>query len=516
MEHYQRYLPEYDVIIVGAGVGGLAAALKLAHSQKSVLLLEQHNMTGGYSSSFVRGRYEFEVSLHELCECGDGKDGHTYGGVRKILDECGVHPEYVMVPDAYRVILSKYDIDFTMPFGIDNAIAAIEAVDPGQGPKVANLFKLCKEIYEALLYIQSCDMNPDPKTMATKHSSFLRTASYSVEDVYNSMGFSPLTKDLMSAYYGYVTRRLNETSFTVWALMLYLYIHDGAHIINKTSHALAVDIEERIRALGGQVETNVHVSRLLVENGTVVGVRTAQGEDIRAKRVLCNLAPSTVYTKMMNAADVPEKALKLTGARTLGGSPFGVYLGLNALPQEMGVTSYEFFFSEDMDTSRIYRMSKQWQVSNKVSVTCPDMAIPGLSGPDRCQMNFTCLYDPDAMRGHTDPATYQRNKEEFANALIDQFENITKARIRPHIEEIEISTPATYVHYSATPKGNIYGYEMTVVDGIVPRTLAIHEEQYVPGLDFVGGYGRRAHGFSSSITNGYDTAVDTLKQLGGE
>jgi prolycopene isomerase len=514
MRQYQRYLSAYDVIVVGAGVGGLTAALQLAHSNVSVLLLEQHNMTGGYSSSFVRGRYEFEVSLHELCECGDGKDGHTYGGVRKILDECGVHPEYVMVPDAYRVILSKYGVDFTMPFGIENAIAAIEAIDPGQGPKVANLFKLCKEIYEALLYIQSRDMNPDPKTMATKHSSFLRTAAYSVEDVYSSMGFSPLTKDLMSAYYGYVTRRLDETSFTVWALMLYLYIHDGAHIINKTSHALAVDIEERIRELGGQVETNVHVSRLAVEKGSVVGVVTAEGEEIRAKRVLCNLSPNTVYTKMMDKKDIPEKALRLTGARTLGGSPFGVYLGLDALPEEMGVTSYEFFFSEDMDTSRIYQHSKEWAVSSKVSVTCPDLAIPGLTGPDRCQMNFTCLYDPDAMIGHTDPYGYQRNKEEFANALIDLFENITGAHIREHIEEIEISTPATYVRYSATPKGNIYGYEMTVVDGIVPRTLAIHDEQYIDGLDFVGGFGRRAHGFCSSMTNGYDTAIDTLRKLG--
>lgn len=509
-----RFKRAYDVIVAGGGLGGLSAALELAHQGVSVLLLEQHNMTGGYAGSFVRGRYEFEISLHELCECGDGKDGHTYGGVRQFLDKCGVHPEYVCVPDAYRVILSKHKIDFTMPFGIENAIAAIEKADPGQGPKVRNYFNLCGEIYDALMYIQNSGMNPDPKVMASKYSSFLRTAAYTVEEVHRSFGFSPLAKDLLSAYYGYVTRRLDAMSFTVWALMIYLYIRDGAHIINKTSHALAVDMEERIRSLGGQIETCVRVDRLLTEKGAVVGVKTAGGEDIRAKRVLCNLSPNTIYTKMMDRREVPEQALKLTGARTLGGALFGVYLGLDALPQDMGITSYEFFFNEDMDTNRIYRQSKEWAVSTKYSVVCPDVAIPNLTGPDRCQINFTCLYDPDAMIGHTDPLQYRENKERFAGELIDLFEKSSGARIRDHIEEIEIATPATYVRYAGVPKGNVYCYEITPEDGIVPRTLAMQEEQFIPGLDIVGGFGRRAHGFSSSITNGHETALDTLKKLG--
>ncbi len=156
METGKRYLPAYDVIVVGSGMAGLMAGTRLAKAGKKVLMLEKHNLTGGYATSFVRGRYEFEVSLHEACEFGDGKDGRGYGAVRKMFDDLGVELDWVMVPDAYRVILTDLGVDFTMPFGIENAIQAIEKMEPGNGKKVRNYFKLFEEINDALEYIGSC------------------------------------------------------------------------------------------------------------------------------------------------------------------------------------------------------------------------------------------------------------------------------------------------------------------------------------------------------------------------
>jgi len=57
---------QYDVIIIGSGLGGLAAGAKLAKEGKKVLMLEQHYQVGGCATHFKRKGYTFEVSLHEL------------------------------------------------------------------------------------------------------------------------------------------------------------------------------------------------------------------------------------------------------------------------------------------------------------------------------------------------------------------------------------------------------------------------------------------------------------------
>ena len=138
----------YDVIIIGSGLGGLGAALTLAVKDKRVLLLEQHNLQGGFASSFVRGRFEFEVALHEMADVG-GPEEENKGPIRYFLkDEGGIDVEFIPIPDAYHLILTgEHKLNAKFPFGPEEYIDAVCAAVP--------------ETWDALL------STPIPKAMNT-------------------------------------------------------------------------------------------------------------------------------------------------------------------------------------------------------------------------------------------------------------------------------------------------------------------------------------------------------------
>ena len=91
----------YDVVVIGAGNGGLTAACSLAQKGIKTLLLEKHNVPGGCATSFCRGRFEFEVALHQLSGMGTPEKP---GPLRYVLDKLGVvdRLEWVEMENLYR------------------------------------------------------------------------------------------------------------------------------------------------------------------------------------------------------------------------------------------------------------------------------------------------------------------------------------------------------------------------------------------------------------------------------
>lgn len=172
----------YDAVVIGAGNGGLAAALTLADAGKKVLLAERHNLPGGFATSFVRGRFEFEASLHELCDFGTpGNSGNLYA----LFEELGVLDkiEFVTVPEAYRVITLDTGEDYTMPFGVQNFIDKMESYVPGSRESTATFFALADECRRAMAYLTQMRGNPDTAVLKSEYPNFMRVAAYPIDKV---------------------------------------------------------------------------------------------------------------------------------------------------------------------------------------------------------------------------------------------------------------------------------------------------------------------------------------------
>ena len=145
-----NYQKEFDAVVIGAGNGGLTAAATLAGKGMKTLLLEQHNLPGGFATSFVRGRFEFEPSLHEISDFGPPEDK---GNVRQLLeDKIGLDLQWIRVPEAYRLIIPNEKggrLDVVMPFGKEEYLSKMEEYVPGSRHSVTEFIRLCEEVVNA-------------------------------------------------------------------------------------------------------------------------------------------------------------------------------------------------------------------------------------------------------------------------------------------------------------------------------------------------------------------------------
>ncbi len=134
-----------------AGNGGLTAAATMAKAGKKVLLVEQHNLPGGIATSFVRGRFEFEPSLHELCDVGSRRTPARCAvccSRRSYFRRLGGGAE------AYRLLTiaeGKDNLDIVMPFGVKDTSTRWKRTCP-QPSSMEKFIKLCEGIMALCLH----------------------------------------------------------------------------------------------------------------------------------------------------------------------------------------------------------------------------------------------------------------------------------------------------------------------------------------------------------------------------
>jgi phytoene dehydrogenase-like protein len=508
---YNEEVDIYDAIVIGAGLGGLSAALKMANDGAKVLLLERHNLPGGFATSFTRGRFEFEVSLHELSDVGSYE---KKGAVRRYLeDELGMNVDFVPVPEAYHLILKDEGINCRFPFGVEDFIDKIEENEPGSRNNIKSFLDVCHEVSRALSYVGSIKGVPDLNELIEKYPSFVTTAGYTVAEVISKFNLNSRVLQMIYPYWCYLGVPVSRLSFTIFAVMLYSYLSRGAYVPRLNSHGLSTAMEMKLREQGGKIFFNTEVIKILVEGGRAVGVETAVGERYRAPFIVANLSPHLVYGKLIHPQSaVPVAALKNTSARRLGTSAFVVYLGLDRAPEDLNLNSYGYFIGPSMDTEKAYKNFFNIEAQDMQAVICLNKANPECSPSGTTILSSTTLVGPEVWKDVT-PANYIETKNRIARGMIEKMSYYLDSPLAEYIEEIEIATPQTFHRYTGAYRGVMYGYEQDPWDSVVARSMNSIAEKYIKGLEFVGGFASMGHGYAPSIISGRSAASSVLYQL---
>jgi prolycopene isomerase len=503
---------KYDAIIVGASLGGLSAALQLGMASKKVLVLEKHNLPGGLASSFVRGRFEFEATLHELESVGTIEKPR---GVRKFMDEAGVPVDWIQVPEAYRVILPNENIDVVMPYGIEKMINTVEKEVPGTKDKMTRLMKACKEVTDSINYITDAGgVDKLSKFELLKdHSTFVRTTGYSAKEVIDTFELPEKVLHIISPYWIYVGVPLSRLSFTVWAYLMGDYFEGGAVVCSHNSNALSLAMQKRAEELGADVELKSKVEKILVRGGKVYGVRTENGKEYYSDYVICASYPNKVYTDMIEPLkEVPSEAIKLVNARNVGVSAFSVYLALDVPPEELNINSYSYFIGETMDTDEIWENYKTLEPPKYITTIVLNMANGKCFPEGTTEMSITALPKADGWM-NIKKENYIDIKNSYAKSMIDMMSKVLNVNLYDHIEEIEIAAPCTIARYTGSWNGSVYGYEHQTWDSVVARLSEDKKERYIKGLEFIGAHSAVGNGYAPNITSGRKAASEVLKSM---
>jgi phytoene dehydrogenase-like protein len=510
----QRIQRGYDCVVVGAGNGGLAAAAQLATAGAQVLLLEQHTVPGGFATSFVRGRFEFEAALHQLADVGPPT---LKGEVRRFLeDDLGVYLDWVEVPEAYRLIVTDpgEHLDVTMPYGVQAYVDAFEKEVPGSRELVTRYLDLCQEVIDAIIYLGESRGNPDRKVLTTKYANFLRTAPYTVDEVADALQIPERVRKILHCQWAYIGLPTSRASFIHFAAMMAKFHRASAWIPRHRSHELAQALDAKIRERGGNIQYNTRVKEIQVRDGRVVGVVTARGDRIATDRVVANVSPTVTYNSLIHPkSEVPEIALRSCNARLPATSCFVVYMGLDVPLEELGLHEYSYFIYSNTNSEDIYDSAKVLQAPKGQAALCLNNAIPDCSPPGTSIISLTTLLLRPEPWKSVGPRNYVQVKNRIASDLLADFEKATGTSLREHIEEFEVATPQTFARYTGAHNGIIYGYESEPWDSPIVRMMMMEEDSYFDGLQLCGGYGIRGLGYHASIMTGQLAALLTLRDM---
>lgn len=476
-------MAKYDIVVVGAGNAGMSAALQCQLAGKRTLLIEQHNLPGGAATSFRRGRFEIEPSLHEICDYGPSDNP---GDVRTMMDAYGVKLDWMEIPDCYRVVSVYRDggvMDVTMPSGVE-------------------------------AYITASKGHADSKVLQEKYPNMLRTGAYSTQKVFDALKLPERCQDILSIYWSYLGVDMEHLAFIHYAAMVHKYVSRGAYMPKHTSHQFSTAMIERFRELGGDVWFNCRAEEFLFNGDRLCGVRTNMGK-IDCDYVLANINPDIIYGRMMPKELVPEREKKLSAARgkRFGARMYTAYFCCDKSAEELGIKDYSIFLPGTSDSAKEYRNIMNGMATNNYSIfLCYNVTNPEFSPEGTCVCSFTTFGSPVDWND-LKQEDYFRFKNDGAKKMLAVLKERTGIDLTGHIEEMAVASPWTFARYLGTPEGSVYGYETTDWDGMMARMMMLSTDYPIKGLRPIGAAGPRGDGYSAALICGQLMALNALKDL---
>ena len=436
-----------NIIIIGAGLGGLTAGAMLAKMGHNVTLLEQHNIVGGSATTFKRrGGFTVEVGLHEM----DDPFEETKKEIFDFLDVYE-HVEFVRPKELFKVKTSKST--FVMPEGIDAAKEALKKHFPdAQG--IDAYFSLISDVANDYVRLQTISWWQKllfPMTFRT----LFKNRHKSLKEVLDTLIDNEELKLVLSTNIQYYHDSVYDFSFLYHGLAQYSYYNGGGWYIKGGSQKLSDYLASVIIAHGGEIIKKAHVNKIEHQAKKVTGVsykKKGESYSLEADVVISNASPMQTY----EMADIAYENTK-----TLGVSLYTLYLGFSKnIKTVYGTGAYSTFDFSKFDTLDAYESSLSQPIEKRTKVFVDYSQVDSGLTEDKKSLGVICGVDYMKDWQGLDDEAYKAKKEAVTKALIADLEKDYPG-IGELIEYAELGTAKTVQRYLQTPVGTAYGFAPT-------------------------------------------------------
>lgn len=468
--HYrQKHVQgKYNALIIGSGLGSLAAAAVLSKAGKRVLVLERHYMAGGFTHVYQRRGFEWDVGLHYI-----GEVHKPHNPMRKAFDYVTDGKLLFNKLDSPydRIVIGKETFDFVS--GRENFINKLGERFPTE---VVALRRYCEYLKEAsrslgtAMFHRNLDSWYKPLLKPFMTHKFNKWAVRTTQDVLDELFQDNLLKAVLAGQWGDYGLPPSQSSFLIHALIAQHYLDGACYPVGGASQ-VARTILEVIRNAGGDVLTSAEVKNILIKNGKAVGVCLKDGLEILCDTVISGVGVFNTIQKLLPSEVSRSSGLleKLNEVER-SGAHLCLYLGLEGTAKENGLghTNYWVYPHADYETA-----IEQFKADPSSELPMAYISFPSSKDPEfetrhpgKSTIEVISMADYEMVRQweasewRNRPADYEQFKQEFTYRM-QQILFRYFPQVKGKIVVAELSTPLTTKHFSNYEKGEIYGLSLT-------------------------------------------------------
>jgi len=504
-----------DVIVIGSGAGGLSAALPLAQAGMSVIVIEQHNVPGGLCHSFRKNGYRFSPGIHYVGQLGEG------GSMREIYEGLGVADDltfFEMNPDGYEHIqIGQQRID--IPSGKHATIERFKQRFPADAQGIEDYFSLVDKICRQLPIVPETRSFLEFLTVPFRTREMGRYGLFSLKRTLDARISDPLLKTFLSVQCGDHGLPPSKTPFALHAAVVGHYL-EGGYYPKGGGRAIPKAFVRALRKNKGQILLSSSVEKILTEKNKTgrhaIGVRLADGTELRAKTIISNASPKITYEQLIGRQHLSQKLRRQLDSFTYTTAALVLYLATDLDLTKMNFDSGNYWYTPFNDVEEYYRRIQNPDVVN--ADECPGvfLGISSLKDPGSLRnghhtieaVNFIS-YDIFKQWQHTTynnrPEEYYALKQKLTASMLKTIEHIIPG-ISEHLIYCDLSTPLTNEHYVRSTNGSCYGTEKTLRQ-LGPFSFKGRSE--IKNL-FLCGASTTAHGLSGATSSGMGVASTLL------